>query len=283
MRLLSIDVGIKNLAFCLLEEHEQKEGEENGEKQYKIIAWDSIDVSVEETHLCGFIDPKKKADNCCNAPAKYTKNGYYYCLKHSKKQELNIPTKELNIDYIKKQTLSKLYQLAKNYAISYTKPIKKIDLVNLFQEYIHSTCFDVIERKNAGKVDLVTIGKNMKKKFDDIFSPYEHKIDIILIENQISPIANRMKTIQGMLAQYFIMRQEDAKIEFVSASNKLKEFSEESDTTEYKKRKQVSIVKCIEVVNSQVYNHPMLSYFESHAKKDDLADSFLQARWFLTK
>ena len=30
-------------------------------------------------------------------------------------------------------------------------------------------------------------------------------IDIILLENQISPIANRMKTLQGMIAQYFII------------------------------------------------------------------------------
>ena len=28
----------------------------------------------------------------------------------------------------------------------------------------------------------------------------------VIIENQISPIANRMKTIQGMITQYFIMK-----------------------------------------------------------------------------
>jgi hypothetical protein len=49
-----------------------------------------------------------------------------------------------------------------------------------------------------------------------------HDITHVVIENQISPIANRMKTIQGMLAQYFIMNNTDIHIEFVSSANKLK-------------------------------------------------------------
>ena len=36
--------------------------------------------------------------------------------------------------------------------------------------------------------------------------PDIESITHVFIENQISPIANRMKTIQGMLAQYFIMK-----------------------------------------------------------------------------
>jgi len=41
-----------------------------------------------------------------------------------------------------------------------------------------------------------------------------------------------MKTIQGMLAQYFIMRgQPNIVIEFVSSSNKLKDFVMEKNTT----------------------------------------------------
>ena len=46
----------------------------------------------------------------------------------------------------------------------------------------------------------------------------------VVIENQLSPIANRMKTIQGMLAQYFIMIDENIDIQFISSSNKLKQF-----------------------------------------------------------
>ena len=51
---------------------------------------------------------------------------------------------------------------------------------------------------------MVTLGKNMKGVFDEIMCDVSG-IEIVLIENQISPIANRMKTIQGMIMQYFIM------------------------------------------------------------------------------
>ena len=62
------------------------------------------------------------------------------------------------------------------------------------------------QKKVAGNTDLVEIGWNMKKHLDKIKDCTMKNIKYVLIENQISPIANRMKTIQGMLAQYFIMR-----------------------------------------------------------------------------
>ena len=48
-------------------------------------------------------------------------------------------------------------------------------------------------------------------------------IDLILIENQIGPLALRMKMLQGMITQYFIQNN-ITNIIFVNASNKLKEF-----------------------------------------------------------
>ena len=48
-------------------------------------------------------------------------------------------------------------------------------------------------------------------------------IDRVIIENQISPIANRMKTVQGMLSQYFLMSNDKLDIEFISSINKLKD------------------------------------------------------------
>lgn len=49
------------------------------------------------------------------------------------------------------------------------------------------------------------------------------KIDAILIENQIGNLAGRMNVLQGMISQYFIMRN-ITNIEFISATNKLKLF-----------------------------------------------------------
>ena len=100
-------------------------------------------------------------------------------------------------------------------------------------------------------------------------------ISNVIIENQISPIANRMKTIQGMIAQYFIMRNEDIQIDFISAGNKLKDCDIELKS-KYSDRKKLSIQVCLDNIDEE-WN----SFFKSHSKKDDLADSFLQGLWFI--
>ena len=45
MKVLSIDVGIKNLAFCLMEKLEST-------SDYKILMWDIIDLSQREKLKC---------------------------------------------------------------------------------------------------------------------------------------------------------------------------------------------------------------------------------------
>ena len=65
------------------------------------------------------------------------------------------------------------------------------------------------------------LGRSICKNFDKEFEGIN--IDCVIIENQISPLANKMKTIQGMIAQYFIMNNTKT-IEFISASNKLKQW-----------------------------------------------------------
>ena len=90
--------------------------------------------------------------------------------------------------------------------------------------FYQQRCYEPIvtsKKVNANDVDLICIGKSIKNLFNQL--PDIETITHVLIENQISPIANRMKTIQGMIAQFFIMN--DIKdIEFVSASNKLKDY-----------------------------------------------------------
>ena len=256
MKVLSIDVGIKNLAFCLFD---------NG----SIIKWDVVNVSEAESHICG-IKP-------CGKPAKFIKDSCCYCAKHAKKQVYQIPTAELKPSYINKQKVQKLFDLADKYGIKYEKPIKKCDLIELLNNYISTTCFEPISSVNASTLNLVTIGKNIKTKFDEIFTGH---IDHIIIENQISPIANRMKTIQGMIAQYFIMQNTCQNIDFVSAINKLKEFSMSKEKSTYGERKKLGIAKCLEILQAKHSATEWYDYFASHKKKDDLADAFLQGIWF---
>ena len=57
--------------------------------------------------------------------------------------------------------------------------------------------------------------------FDETFANLE--FDYILIENQIGPLALRMKSLQGMISQHFIEKNQ-INIIAVNSINKLKDF-----------------------------------------------------------
>ena len=87
---------------------------------------------------------------------------------------------------------------------------------------------------------MIDIGVRLKEYLDTNIKEYH--IETVLIENQIGTIAIRMKTIQGMLSQYFIMNNL-TKIHFVSSINKLKEFSLKKLTYTERKKKSIEITK----------------------------------------
>ena len=272
MRLISIDVGIKNLAFCHFHRVEP-------DQPWNIVQWDVVNLAEKETHLC-----QKQP---CSQPAKFEKQGGYFCLKHAKKQSFHIPTSDLNPSHLKKQKLIQLIEIAEKNNIEYDKPPKKQNLIHSIEEYIRTSCFQALQETHAADVDLVFIGRMIKLKLNDVLQlePGE-KIDYVIIENQISPIANRMKTVQGMIAQYFIMKENGFAdhIEFISACNKLKDYEDTTDTTTYTDRKKGGILKTRELLEEQYNNNnnkSWLSFFEKHKKKDDLADSFLQGLWYM--
>lgn len=281
MKVVSIDVGIKNMAFCVLSTEE--------EATSKVETWDIINVA-EET-------PKKCIHCAKHTTAKFKKNDMFYCLKHAKaEKQYIIPTAELKPATINKQKIAQLLILADKYKIAFDKEkTKKPELLSLIHTYMNERCFEKAVEVNASNVDLITVGRNIQKKFDAIFHSISHEITHVIIENQISPIANRMKTIQGMVAQYFIMKNPAIVIEFISSSNKLK--TVEKDTTEdtddedggcdetdnktsYASRKKKGVAVCLHLLKDY---ETMTTYLKTHKKKDDLADAFLQGMWYINK
>ena len=269
-KVLSIDVGIKNLAFCLF----QKEEKDN---DFTVTKWDIINLSEPVTMTCGSL---VKGEAVCGKLAKFMKASTCYCLKHAKKQTTYLlPVAELKLAFIKKQKIAKLHEIAEKYKLT-TVLNKKAEIVELITNFVNNNCLEEIKGVNASKVDLLEIGTNIKTKFNSLFND-EGYIDYIVIENQISPIANRMKTIQGMIAQYFIMAPNGVgSIQFVSASNKLKDCEAAAKKT-YADRKKLGISRCLEIITSNKNYENKIEYFKLHKKKDDLADSFLQGLWFI--
>lgn len=261
MKILSIDVGIINLAYCLIEIKDNT---------YKILSWDTINL-CNETYVCKE-NLKKKI---CNRQAKYTKNNIYYCKSCAKKSKFIIPSNTFKKIHQKRTKLDELKQIANEYEIKLKDNSKKQDIVDTISAYLKDKYLDVIEKTNANNVSLIDIGIELNKKLtNDLFTT----VDKVIIENQISPIANRMKTIQGMIAQFFIMN--DIKdIEFVAASNKLKHFI--TTKTSYNERKKLGIKITFDMIASENYLNEWEEHFNKHKKKDDLADSFLQGLWYI--
>jgi hypothetical protein len=260
MKVLSIDVGIKNLALCLMNVNE--------DKKYSIDLWNVANLCREEKIVCV----------TCKKPAKYKYGLFYSCKKHIKDSGVNIIPTELESNKLKKGKIKDIREILIKHEIQFDHKKSKILLLDELQKEFESKY--VIPFNNSIKttdMTLIEIGINLKIEMDLLFK--DIKIDTVIIENQISPIANRMKTLQGMIAQYFIMKDVND-IHFISASNKLKEFMPNKQTT-YSERKKKGIEVCEEllITNEKISEHVAL--FENSKKKDDLADCFLQGLWFL--
>jgi len=298
MKVISFDVGIKNMAYCILE---------HSSSGIFINKWGVLNMMEDDniTHNCECMNQaknKKTPPKECTKKAKYHKNNKYYCEKHAKEcSQYIIPTKAMTAPSLKKLKLDDLIQQGNNNLIFLNienlDKMKKVDVLNLVIDFYKKHCFEIVvnsKKKTAGETDLISVGRRMKEQLNNIENI--HEIQHVVIENQISPIATRMKTVQGMLAQYFIMLNDQIEIEFVSSSHKLKQFTElkldnrehcnetsENNTqfnADYKKHKKDGVYYCSLMLNA---NDSLQSWIDSlnTKKKDDLADSFLQGIWYL--
>ena len=332
---ISFDVGMKNLAYCLFQVDDSNT---SSLTDYKVLQWEVI-------NLCTPI--VKKCNNgglqSCSEVAKYCKTFKndqqsssneneneneesliidYYCSKHARKCKFKIPPSELDIKKVKSKKLVDIQSIIEKYNIGtifdkshepqtsqtyndsqepivVTKRQKnnKEKMIDMIQNELDNNYLENIENVRADQIDLLTLGRNMMTELDKFISPYEsintgdlgkmgglglekYKIDIVIIENQISTIASRMKTLQGMIAQYFIMRGTPC-IEFISAANKLKMFMTKKKTT-YTERN----IESVEVTKELLEKLPQFEKYrgclEKNKKKDDLADCFLQGIYYLT-
>lgn len=288
MKTISFDIGIKNMAYCIFD----------CSSSIDILDWKVLNLNEENIvtkEKCNaIVQNKKQTNKVCGKTAKYRKETNCYCETHAKSSKYLLPTKENQFSQIKKQKVEDVTKWGNQHFLFLEKDVKRSKTMMLqdVQHYLEKNCLEKInykKTKNASQVDLVVIGRSMKNMLDCIDSL--PRVTHVIIENQISPIANRMKTIQGMLAQYFIMRNDHCNIEFISSANKLKQFPDVKNNQpkkntqtgasiqnpHYKEHKKDSIYYCSRII--ELNFHSWLHSLQTD-KKDDLADAFLQGLWY---
>jgi len=293
MKLASFDIGIRNMAMCILEV---------SENQLYIRDWQVINLldqaTAQEIPLCQCATGKKPKKNpknetvvsTCSRASKYEKNGRYFCETHAKGSvEWILPTKEITPPFLRKLKVDELDALIQKYQIPVTTGTKKQRLEEVLG-FFGAKCFVRLGKpveKTANDTDLITVGRNMRTLLDSIQE--QKDVTHVIMENQISTIATRMKAVQGMLAQYYIMSSPHSEIEFISSANKLKDFphftkilpkSESTQKDRYRQHKADAIQIARQIVEKTATLQSWSTSLET-SKKDDLADCFLQGLWYL--
>ena len=280
MRILSWDVGIINLAFCLIDY-------DTTTKKFKIIDWDVINLTERD---------KMKCFKCNANPSFYQVHGNIYsCKHHNKLVDVTPPLFEtLYLD----DTSSTCCYMGKNKCDKKSK-FKSSDFY--CNTHAKSTYKNIVSTYKLGRYKKENIAQHSMDDFRfKLFKALEERqnllnCDIVVVENQPSFKNPRMKTISGCVYDYYVIRGIFDKnvtkstitgVHFMSPSNKLK-LADNGDTKElvklkgddsktYKLTKQLGIKYCNEMISS--FPEWVLC-FNSHKKKDDMADCFLQGMY----
>lgn len=252
MKLISFDVGLRNLAYCVLEGTSRSD--------VKIVDWNIIDVLGEQSGV--------GAARChkCSAAARYehASEGTFACTKHAPKKKEVVTKAALN-----KKSPEELKGDIEKWGLR-TDAKKKADLVTLLYNHARqNTWKKCVASSTQGSV--MDLSNAIMTSLDARMSSWKGA-DAVCIENQPE---RRMYAVQAMLQMYFTMR--GIKSAGVSATHKLSNIVTVDDVVHtYKGRKKTGITHAYALVPAVNQDH-----FKKHPKKDDLADSFLQGLWVM--
>ena len=252
MKVISFDVGLRNLAYCVLDGTNRTD--------VKIDDWNIIDVLGEQAGV--------GAARChkCSTAARYehASNGTFACSKHTGARKQKVTKTSLN-----KKSPDELRSEIGKAGLS-TTATKKADLVSLLYNHAQQNSWKkCVSSSTQGSVlDLAPAIIACLHARRDIW----RGADLVAIENQPE---RRMASVQAMIHTYFVMR--GFKCMGVSATHKLSNIVTVDDNVKsYKGRKKTGIVHAYALVPQANQAH-----FDKHPKKDDLADSFLQGLWVM--
>lgn len=253
MKLISFDVGLRNLAYCVLEGTNRSD--------VKILDWGIIDVLAEQSGL-----ENPRCFRCTQgATWKHASDGTLACSRHKPKQKGGKVTKAS----LGQKSPAELQ--AEVDRLGLVLPSKrKADVVTAL--YLHArqnTWLRCVKTVHTGAV--MELAPLIRACLDKRMAVWRGA-DRVCFENQPE---RKMFAVQAMLHMYFCCN--GFACEGVSAVHKLNNIITVDDRVDsYKGRKKTGIVHA-EALVPEVWKQHLLK----HPKKDDLADSFLQGLWVL--
>ena len=315
MKVLSFDVGIKNLAACIIEWNSSTDS--IGQSNLQIHYWDIINLLSshnDKKHVDLSID-KCLFDGCKIKPKSYVNLDsvkYCFCTKHLTKKDI------LMANVTKSYDDSKWLQI-KNKGISQCMKCDCKNIKSTLQTfYVNDKLNQTLCAKHY-KIYMSKYSKSIakicpiKKSKVDNMTTNEIKfhlikcleerahillnVDAILIENQPALANPKMKGVADTLYTWFMIRGTFDKhlnnstineVKFISPSNKLKEFDqkkikEAKDTGNMKKAYDLTKALSVEITKMILASYGFNKWLDiilKFDKKDDLADSFLQG-WYV--
>ncbi|XWV25160.1 mg437 protein [Tupanvirus deep ocean] len=315
MIIISWDVGIIHLAYCVLEY--TFDGKQD-EPVVRIIDWDEINL-IEDDRVklscCGQMKTKK------NEPAKICgKNATYYLQIDAMDKSLGFCKTHLpqHTTYWSNEKTKKLFkQISPANSCCYVKTdgsecgktCKFVYSYDGIKSYYCTTHYKSALNKKIKELSPQPIKNlivrkyptdklqfNLIKKLDELSEHFAKlKIEEVVIENQPSQKNPKMKSIANTLFDYFLIRgyvdkihQMDIKlVRFMCPSNKLKVNNDNTievfkankdNKKKYKLTKALGIQYTRQLLNS---DEEQLDYLDLYKKKDDICDAYLQGRYYL--
>lgn len=281
MKVLSWDVGIINLAYCLIDY-------DYDTKKFKIIDWDVINLTNRA---------KMKCTVCKVNPSFYQQSGdKYFCKIHMKNADIIVPSFEDIFGDNNMQICCYEGKTRCNKQSKYCYNDIMLCNVHAKSKYksIQNTYKIVKYTKKA--ISTMSMDDFLYKLIVELDKRHHLlQCDRVYIENQPTMKNPRMKTISVTLYNFYMIRgmidkQVILAVHFMAPSNKLKLASDgdikelvkikknDNDAKTYKLTKSLGIKYCLEMISDMP---DWVAHFNSHKKKDDLADCFLQGMYAL--
>jgi len=245
--MVSFDVGMKNLAFCILKSEENKTPEILDWDVLNVITGSELTANNNGNNDCG--KPSSLEKVCCSLCKRKAMfvdaatRSRHFCTAHKSTEGFIVATAAHTPEKFLKQSKSALEEFCRTNGITFTAPILKADLVQkniwpwlqprlLYKVGQLGSLETVVARPAAPKTMTATyiqMGRFMDTMLRERLLPFRESVCAIIIENQM---AERMHMIQGMLTQFCIgFFSAGVVIEFIGPSNKLKPVTRHPDVT----------------------------------------------------